>query len=50
MDTYEIAEAAQRAGISVAELEHMVDLGIIAPDEAGEFTSGHLRKPASSTP
>ena len=44
MDTYEIAEAAQRTGISAAELARMVELGIIEPDAAGEFTTAHLRK------
>ncbi len=44
MDTYDIAEAAERTGIPAADLERMCELGIIVPDEAGEFTGGHLRK------
>jgi adenylate cyclase len=44
VDTYELAEAAQRTGISPAELARMCELGIIEPDGAGEFTTGHLRR------
>ena len=43
METFDVTEAAERAGISVDELRRFVELGIIAP-ERGEFTSGHLRK------
>jgi adenylate cyclase len=44
VETYDVAEAAERAGISVPELRRLVELGIIEPDGAGEFTGGHLRK------
>jgi hypothetical protein len=44
VDTYDIAEAAERTGIPAADLERMCELGIIVPDEAGDFTGGHLRK------
>jgi adenylate cyclase len=44
VETYDVAEAAERAGISVPELQRLVELGIIVPDGAGEFAGGHLRK------
>lgn len=44
MTTFRISEAAERAGISVDELERMVELGIIAPDEDGRCRSGDVRR------
>jgi len=44
VDGYELAEAAQRAGISSDELRRLVELGIIAPDAEGRFTAGHVRR------
>ena len=44
METYEIAEAAQRAGLSVEDLGHLVDLGIVAADADGRFTAGDVRR------
>jgi len=44
VETYEIAEAAQRAGLSVEDLGHLVDLGIVAADADGRFTAGDVRR------
>lgn len=44
MERYELAEAAQRAGISREELGRLVELGIIAPDAEGRLTAGHVRR------
>ena len=44
MATYPLTEAALRAGIDVAELSHLVELGIIAPTEGDRFTSGAIRR------
>src|SRR6187200_1719108 len=49
-DSYGLAEAAQRTGISPAELARMCELGIIEPDGAGEFTTGHLRRIGDGRP
>jgi adenylate cyclase len=42
--TFELAEAAQRAGISPEELRRLVELGILGPDEEDRFTSGDVRR------
>jgi len=44
VERYELAEAAQRAGISPDELRRLVDLGIIVPEADGHFTAGHVRR------
>lgn len=44
MDRYELAEAAQRSGISPEELGKLVELGIARPDVDGRFTSGAVRR------
>ena len=44
MERYELAEAAQRAGISADELRRLVKLGIIVPDAEDRFTAGHVRR------
>jgi adenylate cyclase len=44
MATYPLTEAAQRAGIDVAELSRLVELGIITPTEGDRFTSGAIRR------
>jgi len=44
VETYEIAEAAQRAGLSLEQLGHLVELGIVAPDAEGRFTPGDVRR------
>ena len=44
METYDIAEAAARTGVSVEELARMCEIGILAPDADGRFTAGHLRR------
>ncbi len=44
METYGIAEAAERAGLSVEELGRLVELGILKPDAKGRFTTGDVRR------
>ena len=44
MERYEIAEAAERAGVSVDELRRLVDLGILKPDAENRLTSGDVRR------
>ena len=44
MDNYDLAEAAERSGVSAVELARLVELGIVAPDQEGRFTAGHLRR------
>jgi adenylate cyclase len=39
-----MAEAAARGGVSVDELQRLVELGIVAPDADGRFTPGDLRR------
>ena len=46
MEGYDPAEAAQRSGIGVDELDRMVELGILTPDADNRFTPGHLRRAA----
>ena len=45
MATYDLAEAAERTGVSVDELSRLVELGILTPDlDEHRFTPGHLRR------
>ena len=44
MEQYEIAEAADRAGISVEQLNRLVELGIVTPGAGNRFTPGDLRR------
>jgi class 3 adenylate cyclase len=44
VDRYELAEAAQRAGISPDELRRLVELGIVVPDAEDRFTAGDVRR------
>ena len=44
METYELAEAADRAGVSPDELRELVEHGILQPDAAGRFTEGDVRR------
>ena len=44
VERYEIAEAAERAGVSVDELRRLVDLGILKPDTENRLTSGDVRR------
>jgi hypothetical protein len=44
VERYEIAEAAEPAGLSVEELSPLVELGILQPDAEDRFTPGHLRR------
>ena len=44
MERYEAAEAAERAGVNVEELGRMVELGLFAPDPAGQFGAGEIRR------
>jgi hypothetical protein len=37
-------EAARRAGVSLAELRRLVELGIVSPGEDGRFTGGAVRR------
>ena len=46
MEAFDLAEAAERSGVSVEELRHLCDLGILTPDEDGRFTTGVLRRAA----
>jgi adenylate cyclase len=46
METYDLVEAAGRAGLTVDELTRLVELRILAPDDAGRFTRGDLRRVA----
>jgi adenylate cyclase len=41
---YELAEAAERSGLSVDELGRLLELGILTPDAEDRFTPGHLRR------
>ena len=42
VERYELAEAAERAGIRPDELRRLVELGIIRPDSEGRFTAGNF--------
>jgi class 3 adenylate cyclase len=44
VETYEVAEAAERTGVSVAALRRMVDLGILDLHGTDRFTAGHIRR------
>lgn len=44
MDLIVRREAARRAGIDVVELDRMVELRMIVPDERDRFTAGDVRK------
>ena len=44
MERYELAEAADRAGISPDELRGLVERGILQPDVAGRFTEADVRR------
>src|SRR3954447_2917155 len=44
VERYEVAIAAQRAGVSVDELHHLVELGILQPDADGRFSEGDVRR------
>lgn len=44
MDLIVRREAARRAGIDVVELDRMVELRMIVPDEGDRFTAGDVRK------
>jgi adenylate cyclase len=46
VEAYDLAEAAQRSGIGVDELDRLVELGILTPDGDNRFTPGHLRRAA----
>jgi adenylate cyclase len=42
--SYDMIEAAERAGVSLEELGHLVELGIVGPGADGRFTSGTVRR------
>jgi adenylate cyclase len=44
VERYEIAEAAERAGVSVDELHRLVHLGILTPDAEDRLTPGDVRR------
>jgi adenylate cyclase len=44
VDGYDLAEAAERSGVTAEQLARLCDLGIITPGNDGRFTTGHLRK------
>jgi adenylate cyclase len=44
VETYDLAEAAERSGFEAVELARLVELGILTPDADGRFTPGHLRR------
>ncbi len=44
VDRYQIAEAAERAGVSVEELSRLVELDIVTPDDEGRFSEGDVRR------
>jgi adenylate cyclase len=44
VDTYERAEAAERTGLTVADLDRLVELAIVQPDAEGRFSSANLRR------
>jgi len=44
MTDYSRAEAAERAGIGLDELNRLVEAGILHPDEGDAFSRGHVRR------
>jgi adenylate cyclase len=44
MEGYARAETADRAGISVEELDRLVELGLLTPDAEGRFSEGDVRR------
>jgi len=44
VESHDLAEAAERAGISPDELRGFVELGILQPDTAGRFSEGDVRR------
>ena len=44
VESYELTETAERAGLSLEDLARLVDLGIVSPDAGGRFTPGDVRR------
>ena len=44
VERYEIADAAVRAGVTIDELQRLVELGILKPDADNRLTSGDVRR------
>lgn len=44
MTDYARDDAAQRAGVEPSYLDHLVEIGILAPDEPGVFSAGDVRR------
>jgi adenylate cyclase len=44
VETYDLAEAAQRIGVGEDELSRLVELGILTPVDGNRFTPSHLRR------
>jgi adenylate cyclase len=42
--TYELSEAAGRAGVDVDELDRLVEMGIVRPGPDARFTAGDIRR------
>src|SRR5262245_53239853 len=44
METFDLAEAAERSGLTADELARLCELGIITPADERRFSAGHIRK------
>jgi adenylate cyclase len=44
IDTYAAEDAADRAGVDVAYLAHLVEIGILAPREADQYSATDIRR------
>jgi adenylate cyclase len=44
VETFDLDEAAARAGLPPSELSRLVELGVITPLPTGRFAAGHLRR------
>jgi adenylate cyclase len=44
VETYDLAEAAERSGVSADALRRLVELGILTPVDRTRFTPSHLRR------
>src|SRR5512146_2992821 len=44
VESYDVAEAAERSGLTAVELERLCELGVIKPGADGRFETRHLRR------
>ena len=44
METYDRSEAAERTGLAVDDLDRLVELRIVTPVAAGQFSAANLRR------